>query len=296
MDEHELAWAAGFFDGDGWAALVRYGRRSKGRPMAQINQADARGVPEVLTRFRDAVGVGRIGGPKVEEGRADPYWWVASSRADVKRTGELIGPWLSSAKRGQFRAAVGLTFRRPPLVSRPWAAGLFDAEGSVSIGKHHTHLGYKVIDASVTQIGAAAAPEELVRFRSMIALGKVNGPYDQAGASGPVYRWRLSRVDEVRVLLHLLGPWIGTTKRRQALNAIRVIDAQPVLPRGRAEWGRHKTHCVHGHEYMTGRVRPYRSRGGEQRRVSKQCLVCAREQARARRGKTIDLNERAATC
>ena len=283
MDEHELAWAAGFFDGDGWAALVHDRRRAGGQPHAQINQAGARGVPEVLIRFREAVGVGRVAGPRVEDGRQDLYWWIVSSRADVRRTGELIGPWLSSEKRGQFRAAVGLTFRQPPLASRPWAAGLFDAEGSVSIGKHRTHVGYKVIDASVTQIGAAAAPEELVRFRSIVALGKVNGPYDQAGARGPVYRWRLSRVDEVRAVLHVLGPWIGAKKRQQASNAIQVVDAQPVLPRGRLEWGRHKTHCVHGHEYVRGRVRPYRSRGGEQRRVSEQCLVCGREQARARR-------------
>lgn len=281
MDEHELAWAAGFFDGDGWAALVRSGRGRRRRPMAQINQAGSDGVPEVLTRFRDAVGVGRIAGPRIEDGRKDLYWWIASSLGDVGRTGRLIGPWLSSQKRHQFRVAAGVRLDRPPIASHAWAAGLFDAEGSVSLGRHRTHVGYRVIDASMTQIGSDVAPEELVRFQRLMTLGKVNGPYDQPGASGPVYRWRLSRADD----LHAIGPWLDTIKSVQAREALRVMDGQPPLRRGRAEWGARKTHCVHGHEYTSARIRPYVSRGGVQRRVNKQCLICTREQARGRQSK-----------
>lgn len=298
MDEHEVAWAAGFFDGDGWAALVRYGRGSHRRPMAQINQAGLTGVPEVLVRFRDAVGVGRVAGPMIRTGRHDLYRWVASSRADVARTGELIGPWLSSAKRGQFGAAVGLTLQTSSINSIPWAAGLFDAEGSVSLSDHRSHAGYKAIEASVTQRGGSAAPEELVRFRTAIGMGSVNGPYEQEGARGPVYRWRLHAVKEVRLMVHLLDPSFGSVKRVQARAAIRVIDTQPSLPRGRTDWGSHKTQCIHGHDYASARVRPYLSRGGVQRRDSKQCLVCTREQAMARRSaeNKIGPNEDGSTC
>lgn len=85
-------------------------------------------------------------------------------------------------------------------------------------------------------------------------------------------------------MIHLLLPWIGGVKCAQALSAIRTIDAQPKLPRGRTEWGSHKTHCIHGHEYATARIRPYVSRGRSiERRASKQCLECVREQARAKR-------------
>ena len=283
MDEHELAWAAGFFDGDGWAASVRYGRRSSRRPMAQINQADASGVPEVLTRFRDAVGVGRVAGPKIEAGRQDIYRWVASSRGDVRRTGELIGPWLSSEKRGQFRSAVGITFDESPLDSFAWAAGLFDAEGSTSLSDHQSHAGYKVIEAAITQGGHDSVPEELRRIHSVLRRGNVSGPYAQAGANELVYRWRTSRVDDVRSVLHLILPRLGAVKRKQAILALRVIDAQPSLNRGRPDWGAHKSHCIHGHEYATARVRPYVSRGGIRRRESKQCLACSRHQAGQRR-------------
>jgi hypothetical protein len=84
--------------------------------------------------------------------------------------------------------------------------------------------------------------------------------------------------------MHALAPRLGSVKTLQARRALRVVVGQAVLPRGRPEWGSHKTHCIHGHEYASARVRPYVSRGvGTQRRENKQCLVCAREQARARR-------------
>jgi hypothetical protein len=284
MDEHELAWAAGFFDGDGWAALVRNGFGRRRRPVAQINQSSLDGVPEVLIRFRDAVGVGRVAGPKIEEGREPLYSWVASSRSDVMQAGRSMLPWLSSQKRAQFYSAVGLSAASPPLTSFAWAAGFFDAEGCTSLSDRSSRPGHKDIEASVTQSGRGAVPEELVRFTACVALGRVNGPYQQEGATEPVYRWRLHTVDEVRSMLHVLLPWLATVKRGQALAAIAVIDDQPALHRGRVEWGSHKTHCIHGHAYATARVRPYVSRGvGIQRRDNKQCLQCTREQARDRR-------------
>ncbi len=251
--------------------------------MAQINQAGADGTPEVLTRFRDAVGVGRVAGPKIQAGRQDLYWWVASSRRDVVRTGQLIGPWLSSEKRGQFRAAGGLVFGAMPADCFAWAAGLFDAEGSTSLSDHRSHAGYKYVEASITQGCDHAIPQELVRFHSVVGLGQIYGPYGEGGTNEPVYRWRVQQLDEVRRVVHLLLPWLGGVKRTQAFGAFTLVDGQPQLFRGRVEWGSHKTYCVHGHEYSTARIRPYVSRGkGVPRRDSKQCLVCAREQARAK--------------
>lgn len=282
MNEHELAWAAGFFDGDGWAALSRRKRRRTGQPMAQINQSGLDGVPEVLLRFQRAVGVGRIGGPKIDEGREPLYWWVASSRADVTRTGELIGRWLSDQKRAQFSAATGTGFRRGCTDSFAWAAGLFDAEGSTSLSDRSSHAGYKAIEAGVTQGSGAGIPQELARFQQVVGVGRIYGPYEQDGANEPIYRWRAYTAVDVRNVLHVLQPWLGDVKRKQAHSALATIDSQPTLVRGRVEWGSHKTHCIHGHEYATARLKPYVSRtgAGVQRRPSKQCLVCVRDRAR----------------
>jgi hypothetical protein len=286
LDEHEIAWAAGFFDGDGWAALVRQKRRRRGQPHAQINQSDSDGVPEALRRFRDAVGVGSIRGPKREPGLIDSYRWGASSRGDVTRAGALLAPWLCEQKRRQFETALGalLPDRRDDGLL-PWAGGFFDAEGWTSLSDHRTHVGFKMIELGVGQSGSAdELPEELVRIHAVVGVGRIYGPYDQEGAVELIYRWRVGAAQDARAALHLLQPWIGPVKRRQASRAFAVIDSQPDLQRGRVEWGSHKTHCVHGHEYALARIRPYVGRGsGVQRRDSKQCLACTREQARARR-------------
>src|SRR5881227_2813286 len=103
MERHELAWAAGFFDGEGWA------NRTVRGVQARINQADPDGVPAVLVKFQRIVGVGRIAGPEVKEGKIDLYHWVVSSRGDVARVAELIGPWLGQVKRAELEHALGLS-------------------------------------------------------------------------------------------------------------------------------------------------------------------------------------------
>jgi len=104
MDRHELAWAAGFFDGEGWAA------KTKPRGLqARINQADPNGIPEALIRFQAAFGgLGRIGGPTREPKRKDMYRWIVSSRKDVELLLQLLKPWLGPVKLHQLARATGL--------------------------------------------------------------------------------------------------------------------------------------------------------------------------------------------
>src|SRR5687768_18605487 len=91
MDRHELAWAAGFFDGEGWAA--KKNPRGVG---AQINQADNDGIPIALIRFQAALdGLGRIGGPVRKPDRKDLYHWAVSSKPDVHLLLDLLTPRLS---------------------------------------------------------------------------------------------------------------------------------------------------------------------------------------------------------
>ena len=52
MESHDFAWAAGFFDGEGWA------NRSHRGVASRINQAGLDGVPEVLTKFPQTVTLG----------------------------------------------------------------------------------------------------------------------------------------------------------------------------------------------------------------------------------------------
>ncbi len=284
MDRTELAWAAGFFDAEGWAAAVKNRRRT--HPHAQINQADRKDVPEVLERFHAAVGVGRIGGPARQCGKLDLYRWVASSRDDVSAVWVALCPWLGAVKRRQFERALG----EPASAVRPqtadevaaWAAGLFDGDGSTCFAEHRTHLGHRTAEVSITQSSTAGVPEALWRFHSVVGgIGRIYGPYKGRGCGAPIYRYKALRLSHAEHVIRSLWPWLGSAKRVQALVVLSRVTSQEPLVRGNPAWGNHKTHCVNGHEYATARIRRYVARsGGTERRASKQCLACLREWAR----------------
>jgi hypothetical protein len=290
MDRCELAWAAGFFDGEGWAAAARQGRGNKRRPQARVNQADPQGVPAALVRFQAALGgLGRIGGPRREEGRIDLYRWDISSRPDVERLRDLLAPWLGQVKLDQLADALDVPAARSRVLEdtdewRAWAAGFYDGEGSVYPRPHRTHEGHFVAEMRITQGSSSEMPEALTRFAAITRRGRLYGPYKQKNANLDVYRWDLSNRDAIESTLQEMWPWLGPVKRAQATAVIDVLRSQAALPRGRSDWGSHKTHCIWGHVYAQTRIRPYVSRGvGIPPRDSHQCLQCVREQARARR-------------
>jgi hypothetical protein len=285
MDRHELAWAAGFFDGEGWAAKKKRGVQ------ARINQADDRGVPAALIRFQSALaGLGAIAGPHRKPERRDLYSWTVSSRCDVALLFSLLRPWLGLVKLLQFAAATGgvapvhANIAAKDDVWRAWAAGFFDGEGSSYLLKHRTHPGYLVGELAVTQSSLVGPPEVLRRFAAVVGAGYIAGPFTQRSATKDVYRWKAgARVDVERVVAEL-WPWLGEVKRVQAQRMLDVVRAQPELPRGNPAWGNRKTHCINGHEYATSRMRPYVARGvGIPPRENQSCLVCLRDYARKQR-------------
>jgi hypothetical protein len=282
MDRHGLAWAAGFFDGEGWANRAGRGVQSR------INQSDSDGVPDVLLRFRRVVGCGRIHGPVREEGRQDLYYWDATSRDDVEAVAKAIWPWLGDVKRAEFAAALGhvplSAVAAPPRSELlAWAGGLYDGEGCASLSPHRSHAGHFSPEVAVTQSGNVC-PQVLERLREIIGCGRIYGPYTQEEATLPVFRWKVYAQSDVENSLYLLAPWIGPVKRDQARRVLRVLVEQGRLPRGNPAWGNRKTHCVNGHEYATARLRPYVSRGRAiPQRENHNCLVCLRDYAREQR-------------
>jgi hypothetical protein len=292
MDRHELAWAAGFFDGEGWAnAVAQTGRRTR-QPHAQINQAGTDGVPAVLLKFQRCVGVGRLKGPLIKEGKQDLYWWEATSRPDVSRVADLIGPWLCPVKRAEFEQALGKQLA--PAVwpgsaseERAWAGGFFDGEGSTYLEKHRTHAGHFVPRLDVPQGSEIGVAPELVRLKSALAdLGTISGERRGKTNRKPYRRWRVFTPAAVQLGLHLLWPFIGRVKRSQARLVMEAIHSQPDLLRGNPAFGvAGARYCLNGHDKWSARVRPFRGRGKNQedpRRHLRQCLACTRIAARAR--------------
>lgn len=288
MDRTELAWAAGFWDGEGSAYLTGALTRSRQYPQGRINQSGASGIPAVLTRFRAAIGFGVISGPQLKEGREPLYQWVVSNRPELCSLLALLGPWLGEVKRRQLVDVLGMPSEWTRAKNwqkdeaRAWAAGLFDGEGSVYLAKHRTHLGYFRLETAITQADPDRIPLVLTRFQEVVGIGHIYGPHPVPPGHHPVYRWKACRAAQVISMIDLVGPWLGEVKREQARSAIAVVDAQPILPRGNPAWGNRKTHCVNGHDYATARIRPFKGRGKntEAPRPSHQCLACVREHAR----------------
>jgi hypothetical protein len=287
MDRHELAWAAGFFDGEGWANRSRRGVQSR------INQASVGGMPAVLSKFHRVVGVGRLKGPHVKEGKQDLYWWEATSRQDIARVADLIGPWLCPVKRAEFERTLGR-----PLVpaiwpastseERAWAGGFFDGEGCTYLEKHRTHKGYFVPRLYVPQASELGIAAELPRMKAALGdLGTISGVRGGKTNRKPYRRWRVFTPAGVQLGLHLLWPFIGEVKRSQARLAMQVIHSQPDLPRGNPAFGvAGARYCLRGHDKWNARIRPFKGRGKNQDDPNnhlRQCLECVRLDARARR-------------
>ncbi len=289
MESHDFAWAAGFFDGEGWA------NRSGRGVQSRINQAGLDGIPEVLTKFHRIVGVGRIHGPVIVEGRQPLYYGEATSRPHLLQVVERIGPWLCPVKRAEFERTLSVPL--PPVAwpgsmseELAWAGGFFDGEGSTYLEKHRTHADYFVPRLYVPQCADVGIAVELTRLKSALGgLGSISGLRPGKGNWKPYRRWRVSAPVDVQLGLHLLWPFIGGVKRTQARAVLQVINSQPDLPRGNPAFGvAGARYCLRGHDKWNARVRPFKGRGKNQQDPMnhlRQCLACVREDARARRDK-----------
>lgn len=100
--ETERAWAAGFFDGEGWASAARYSRRTGGMTSTPTIGVGQNG-PELLERFLAIVGVGSIKGPY---GKSGMYAFTAHGLDKVEAVTTVIGPFLGSKKSAQIARVI----------------------------------------------------------------------------------------------------------------------------------------------------------------------------------------------
>lgn len=108
--ETERAWAAGFFDGEGWVgrSLVTKTTKSGVYICERIESTVGQNDPEVLERFKKAVGIGTIGGPyKRKKTNHKDFWqFRVSNRKAVIQLFEALSPYLSTIKTKQFQDAL----------------------------------------------------------------------------------------------------------------------------------------------------------------------------------------------
>ncbi len=242
LDTRELAWAAGLFDAEGSACASLHHRGHVYVPRIQLSQAGT-ATPEVLTRFRAAVGgLGQIYGPV----RGYLYYWCSNKFETVQAVAAFLWAWLGVRKRTQLRRTL-LLARGTPLVERPmpapgptdqaharaWAAGFFGGEGWIG-GASWSPGRFRYLRMAIAQATFdGAVPDTLRRFQlAADGLGYIRGPRAPASPWSrlPQYVWSCSRYDDVIAVLDKLAPCLDTERVRRASAALGRYRATPALP------------------------------------------------------------------
>lgn len=292
----QLAWAAGFFDGEG-TTLVHTDASRPGyfRLEVKVPQHGVGAVPQVLFRFQAAVlGMGKIDRPKAD----GTYMWRSCGYEEAQAVIALLWRLLGPVKRAQAASAMQVvraqyearryearpSRRRgvphvghqidPPTpvaaadLERAWAAGFLDAEGCFGLARSRPRKDgsdWYRIRASASQNGVTGIPAEVL-YRLRGALGGV-GRIECHGEPDD-FRWCLEDADGVESVVELVNPWLGEAKRAQARAALANFRAQ-LRVRGTSE------RCIRGHAYDRMRIW-----GGRTRR---KCNACARIVQRRKR-------------
>ena len=111
FNREELAWAAGFFDGEGSTSKSTHqtvNGNTRYYAKIQLGQVDRRN----LERFHKSIGgIGKIRGP-VKTPTKPRYDWSAGGFEDVQAVIALLWCWLSPAKRDQAKGVLLLANTR----------------------------------------------------------------------------------------------------------------------------------------------------------------------------------------
>jgi hypothetical protein len=114
-NREQLAWAAGFFDGEGWVGIVQYS--CQGRKYTRISAHVAQTNLSILHRFQTTIGRGTVNGPyRVGRKNHKPYWtYQTSGIQDTQHLIAVLWTWLADVKRVQAKtalSAIGEYYRR----------------------------------------------------------------------------------------------------------------------------------------------------------------------------------------
>jgi len=176
---------------------------------------------EVVERFAELAGA-RVWGPYPRPGRWKPLW-----RARVTGEARLIDlyrslePFLGTRRRVRFQEAVLGVNAGERINSRyprqwewtPWAAGLFEAEGCISITERSPKLILECRDQDV-----------VARFAAIVG-GPVLGPYHRgltkAGQlRAPTFRWQVGGLATCATVATLLRPWLSERRRKKLIELV----------------------------------------------------------------------------
>lgn len=290
LDQELLAWAAGFFDGEGSTIARTDGRRPHYYQLqVSVPQLGREQVPAVLVKFQRAM----LGTGRISPQERDLYRWSAGGRLGCEMSLALMWPWLGAVKREQAQLAMervdsqwALSRREPrsprtlptfvahsPIPqSEPgrlefaWAAGFLDGEGYFGLPRQYQRVdgtrGY-VIRASATQHGQPGVQPAVLEKLLSVLGGRIerHGEIDD-------FKWVTEGLASVGHVLEEVRAWLGPVKTSQAEEALETA----LMARARGDSQR----CKRGHLYDTVRLRADGT-------IHRTCSACARALEKAKR-------------
>lgn len=242
--EEDLAWLAGFWDGEGCVRSAKT-NTTFAYPIFTMSQAGSEGreLCERVHRITD-VG-GKIDGPfKRKSPYTDVYMFRANGYPRVATMTIACWPWLSRTKKDQALAALNafhdhasgrrqradlttdfladaLVNRERPTTRREdlaWLAGFWDGEGCCSSLNTVNSRSYPVFTLS------QAGPENEALCRRVAAIvggpASVSGPYVQRNEWNPQWKVRIGGHERVQSMTAACWHWLSRTKRDQAARVL----------------------------------------------------------------------------
>lgn len=134
--QEELAWAAGFFDGEGCVGCYAAGSQFyKNKEKKYVKVAVANTDKSLLDRFQRIVGFGKVDGPYIRKNSKwlPRYTYRANGINEGTKLFEMLKPYLGDAKRKDFEEAIASTTAK---ISAS-VAELVDAAGSNPVAERH---------------------------------------------------------------------------------------------------------------------------------------------------------------
>jgi hypothetical protein len=103
MDEREVAWAAGFYEGEGYFGVKR---NPYGHPNA-LRFSIGQRTEEPILKFLAIAGVGKIRHRHLPDGHGKEIWYYeAGKTANALLVIEALWPWLSERRKLQAQRAI----------------------------------------------------------------------------------------------------------------------------------------------------------------------------------------------
>lgn len=105
MTLHDVAWAAGFFDGEGCVSMAKSARKGQPLPYYRVELIVSNTVKSPLDRLSELFGGRVVVARKAKGNRQTVYQWKTSGTAHTARVLKELLPWLT-VKRQQALVAL----------------------------------------------------------------------------------------------------------------------------------------------------------------------------------------------